>query len=103
MLRAKYHVVISYEFQVNGIISNLLSGYNRDLQLTKEPTMNGFEITKESLSVLALIFENLKVNKENCKRDLTEDVYATEEAYKLIKKGIPFRDAYRIVSKKYKK
>lgn len=99
IIRAKYHIVVSYEFQIKSIISNLLSGYNRDLQLTKKPTMKGLDITKESLSIMCLIFKNLKVNKENCKKGLTRDIYATEKAYKLVKKGIPFRQAYRKISK----
>ncbi len=101
VLRAKYHVVISYEFQVKNIIGNLLSGYNRDLQLTKMPTMKGLEITKESLSVADLIFKNLKVNEENCRKALTKDIYAAEEAHRLVRRGVPFREAYKRISKRY--
>jgi argininosuccinate lyase len=101
LLRGKYHVVVSYEFQVKNIISNLLSGYNRDFQLTKEPTMKGFQITKESLSIINLVFRELRVNEEKCTEALTEDVYATEEVYKLVKKGVSFRKAYKIIAKKY--
>jgi len=101
LLRAKYHVVVSYEFQIKSITENLLSGYNRDLQLTKEPTLKGLEITKESISIMELIFENLKVNEKRCNDALTEEVYATEKAYQLVKKGMPFREAYREISKKY--
>lgn len=100
LLRAKYHIVVSFEFQIKNIIGNLLSGYNRDLQLTKEPTIKGFEITKECLLITKLIFENLKVNKENCSKALTEEIFATEEVYQLVKKGMPFREAYRTISKK---
>jgi len=33
---------------------------------------------------------------------LDEGVYATEEAYRLVReKGIPFREAYRQVAKRY--
>ncbi len=101
LLRAKYHIVVSYEVQIKNIISNLISGYNRDLQLTKEPTMKGLEITKQSLSIMTLIFKNLEGNKENCSRALTEDIYATEEVYELVKRGIPFREAYKTISEKY--
>jgi len=101
LLRAKYHIILAYEFQVKNIISNLPSGYNRDFQLTKEPTMKGLEITKEGLSIMNLIFQNLKVNKENCNKALTKDVYATEKVYKLVKKGVPFRAAYKKISKRY--
>ena len=101
LLRAKYHIVVSYEVQIKNIISNLISGYNRDLQLTKEPTMKGLEITKQSLSIMTLIFANLKGNKENCSRALTEDIYATEKVYELVKRDTPFREAYKTISEKY--
>lgn len=101
LLRANYHVVVSCEFQVKNIIGNLMSGYSRDLQLTKEPVMRGLEITKKSLSVTNLIFESLKVNKENCNKALTKDIYATEEVYELVRQGVPFREAYKTISQKY--
>lgn len=99
LLRAKYHVIVSYELQIKNAMSNLISGYNRDLQLTKGPTVKALEITKESLSIANLIFVNLKVNEDNCKKALTKEVYATEETYKLVKKGIPFREAYQKIVK----
>jgi len=101
LLRAKYHIVVSYEMQIKNISSSLISGYNRDLQMTKEPTMKGLEITRQSLSVVALIFANIKVNKDNCRRAMTEDIYATEKVYELVKGGTPFREAYKIVSDEY--
>jgi len=101
LLRAKYHTIISYEFEIKNIISNLISGYNRDLQLTKNPTINGLKITKESLSIMCLVFEKLKVNPEKCKKAMTQDLYATEKTYELVEKGMPFRDAYKKISKEY--
>lgn len=101
LMRAKYHVVVSNEMQIKNITSNLISGYSRDFQLTKEPTMKGLEITKQSLSIINLVFADLKVNKTNCNKALTEELFATEEVYRLVKKGMPFREAYKIVSKKY--
>jgi argininosuccinate lyase len=95
LLRAKYHVVSSYEFQVSGITSNLISGYNRDIQLTKEPVMKSFAITSDSLAISVLIFQNIAVNQEKCKVAMTEDLFATERVYDLVKTGIPFRDAYK--------
>jgi len=40
LIRAKSSIVESNLFQINNIISKLISGYNRDLQLTKEPLIN---------------------------------------------------------------
>ncbi len=103
LLRAKYYIVVSYEFQIKNIIGNLLSGYNRDLQLTKEPIMKGIETTEESLSIANLLIKNLRVNENKCNQGLTEEVYATEKVYDLVKKKIPFRDAYKKISEKYTK
>ena len=101
LVRAKYHTLTAYEFQIKNTISNLLSGYSRDLQLTKEPVMKGLELTKENLSIMDLIISGLKVNRENCQKALTGEVFATEEVYQLVKKGVPYREAYRKISKKY--
>lgn len=101
LLRAKYHAVVSYEFQIKTLTGNLLSGYNRDIQLTKEATMKGLQTTLECLSIASLIFENLKVNKQRCQDALTPELFATEDVYRLVEKGMPFRDAYKVISKKY--
>lgn len=101
LLRTNYHVLVSYEFQVKNIIANLISGYHRDLQQTKGPILRGFEITKKSLSVLNLVFENLRVNEDNCRRAMTNELFATEKAYRLVQQGMPFRDAYLTVAREF--
>lgn len=101
LIRAKYHVVNSYEFQVKGVISNLITGYNRDLQLTKEPIIRGIQTTKETIEIMKLIFSKLKVNKEMCSKGLTNDTFAAEKVHALVKQGMTFRDAYRKVSEEF--
>ena len=98
LLRAKYHVVSSYEFQVSRISSDLISGYNRDVQLTKEPVMHGFTIMSTSLKIAILLFQGLFVNEEKCKDAMTDEIYATAKVYNLVKQRIPFRDAYQQVA-----
>lgn len=98
LLRAKYHVVSSYEFQVSRISSDLISGYNRDVQLTKEPVMHGFTIMSTSLKIAILLFQGLFVNEEKCKDAMTDEIYATANVYNLVKQRIPFRDAYQQVA-----
>jgi argininosuccinate lyase len=98
LVRAGRHLVVSLEFQVKNTMANLPSGYNRDLQLTKGPTQRALQATLESLSVMAVIFERLGVDEERCAAGLTDEVYATERVYELVKQGVPFREAYRRVS-----
>jgi argininosuccinate lyase len=103
LIRAKYHKTLAYEFEIKNLIANLPSGYNRDLQLTKEPTIKGIETTKSCLKIMTIVLKGLKVNKENCKKAMSKEVYATERAYELVKKGMPFREAYRKVAKEFEK
>ena len=99
LVRAKSHVVQGELFKVLGIVSNLPSGYNRDFQLTKEPLMNGLETTKASLQVMALAVSKLKVDKWKCESALTAELFATENALKKAKAGMPFREAYKAAAK----
>ncbi len=101
LIRAKYHVVLGEEFKVKSMISNLMSGYNRDLQLTKEPVINSVETAKSCIKMMILVVSKMKIDEKKCKEALTKELYATEEAYKLVKKGIPFREAYKKISRKF--
>ncbi|UCH72416.1 MAG: argininosuccinate lyase [Thermoplasmatales archaeon] len=101
LVRANYHKTISFEFEIKSIISNLVSGYNRDLQLTKEPTIKAFEITKESLEAMKIVLDQIKVDEDKCKKGMVDELYATDEVYDLVKRGIPFREAYKEITNLY--
>lgn len=99
LVRAKYHVVLGEEFKLKSMISNLPSGYNRDLQLTKEPLFTSVDTTKACLKIMTLMVKQIKINQS----PLPSELYATEEVYRLVKKGVPFREAYRKVAESLKK
>ncbi|MDD9953180.1 MAG: argininosuccinate lyase [Candidatus Woesearchaeota archaeon] len=99
LVRAKYSVVLGEEFKVKNLIGNLLSGYNRDMQLVKEPLFTGMKTTFDCLQIMTLVLEKITIN--DCTNAMTKELYATEEAYKLVKNGKPFRDAYKEVGEKY--
>jgi len=101
LLRGKYHEIFAYEIQMRNTPVNLISGYHRDIQLTKEALVRGFATVLESVHVTGLIFQNLKVIEENCEVAMTDDLYAAEKAYQLVLQGVPFRDAYREIGKQY--
>ncbi len=98
LIRAKYHTVVGYASQVCHTTANLISGYHRDVQLTKEPVMQSFDITLASLDIMALVLEGLQVDEQKCKAGLTDELFATEAVYELVKQGVPFREAYRMVA-----
>ena len=103
LLRAKYNNVRSYESEVLNITSNLPSGFHRDFQLTKEPTMKAIETTLDCIKMITMLINELVVNEKRCDEALSEEIYATEKAYKLVEKGVPFRSAYKIIAKELSK
>ena len=98
LLRGSYHIISGYETQVKGLTANLISGYNRDIQLSKEPIMQGINLGIDCFKISAAVIEALKVNKDICDAAMTDELFETEKAYKLVEKGIPFREAYRQVA-----
>ncbi|MCF7822689.1 MAG: argininosuccinate lyase [Candidatus Marinimicrobia bacterium] len=103
LMRAKHHVIKSLEYQISSMTSNLISGYNRDLQLTKESVMKALAITIECLEISVLLFKELKVNEDQCRKAMSKELFATAEAYELVKQGVPFREAYQQVAKGFTK
>lgn len=94
LMRAKLHEVAGYEQSIKSCTANLISGYNRDIQITKEPLIKAFAVTLQTLQIARLLFENLEVNTDKCAAAMTAELFATEEAYRLVQSGVPFRDAY---------
>jgi argininosuccinate lyase len=98
LIRAKTSTILSYLFQVTSIIEALPSGYNRDFQETKAPLLKGMDIVDSSIKVCDLVFSQLKVNEDVLEKSCTPEIFATDRALDLVKKGMPFRDAYREVA-----
>ncbi len=95
VLRANVSIILSYQIQVQTVGHNLVSGYNKDLKITKQPLIDSFNILKKSLSIMKLLFENLEANKEKLSQSFLPEIFATDEVNELVKKGIPFREAYK--------
>lgn len=82
------------------ITAKLPSGYHRDLQRLKGPLFRGIDLAVDSVDVMAHVLDGLEFVPDNIRLD--DGIFATEEAYKLVREqGIPFRDAYREVAKRY--
>jgi argininosuccinate lyase len=97
VLRANVSVVQSYQIQAQNVGRNLLSGYHKDLKMTKKILMESFAITLDSLQIVDLLFHNLTVNPENLEKALSPEIFATDEVNKLVENGMPFREAYQQV------
>lgn len=103
LLRSKVHLVLGYYTQIVSLSSNLISGYNRDPQDTKKSLIESLEITLNSLKVVQILLKNLTPNKEVLEKAMTPEMFATEKAFELVKKGMPFRKAYQKIGKEFHK
>jgi argininosuccinate lyase len=82
------------------ITAKLPSGYHRDLQRLKSPLFRSIDLAVDSVDIMAYLLEGLEFLPENIKLD--DGIFATAEAYRLVtEEGIPFREAYRKVAKRY--
>ena len=84
------------------ITAKLPSGYHRDLQRLKAPVFRAIDLAVDSVDIMAYVLEGLEFLPANIKMD--EGIFATAEAYRLVtEEGMPFRDAYRQVAKRFAK
>lgn len=84
------------------ITAKLPSGYHRDLQRLKSPLFRAIDLAIESVDIMAYLLEGLQFLPDNIRLDA--GIFATAEAYDLVREqGIPFRDAYRQVAKRFAK
>jgi argininosuccinate lyase len=82
------------------ITAKLPSGYQRDLQRLKAPLFRAIELAGDSLDIMALVLDGLRFLPSNIKLD--PGIHATGDAYRLVRKeGIPFREAYRRIAKRF--
>ena len=97
LLRSKAALVLGHGQAVGMILHAAPGGYNRDLQDTKEPFLEGLAITRASVRILARCVEGLDVNPERLRNAFDGGVFATDAALAKVAEGMPFRDAYHYV------
>lgn len=93
LLRSKIHLVLGNYVQISSLATNLISGYNRDLQDSKKPFIESLLMTVESVKMAQLLVRSLQ--PKNISPHLPSEIFATHHALNLVMKGIPFRDAYQ--------
>ncbi|MCX6333374.1 MAG: argininosuccinate lyase, partial [Bacteroidia bacterium] len=98
LIRGRSNVIQTLPNEITMLTSNLPSGYNRDLQLLKQLVFDAFNEMQECIEIMLLMLNNIKVRKNITENPLYNTIFSTEEVNRLVKQGIPFRDAYKAVS-----
>jgi argininosuccinate lyase len=78
-------------------LKGLPLAYNKDMQEDKEAVFDACDTVKMCLKVFSGMVETMKANTANMKRAAQKGfINATDLADYLVKKGMPFRSAYKI-------
>ena len=73
-----------------------------DLQRLKAPLFRAIDLAVDSVDIMAYLLDGMRFLPENI--ELDEGIFATAEAYRLVRdEGIPFRDAYKQIARRYSK
>lgn len=100
LVRAKCNKLQSLPQEMNLILTNLPSGYHRDLQILKESFMPAFQELKDCLDVTIAMTKGLEVNTQLLEKDKYKLLFTVEDVNQLVIEGVPFRDAYKQVAEK---
>ena len=100
LIRGKSGRVYGHLISLLTMMKGLPLAYNRDLQEDKEPLFDTVDTVRQSLRILARLWENVTLNKERLeKMALSGFSLATDIAEYLVTKGMGFRQAHRAVGK----
>ena len=82
------------------MLKGLPLAYNKDMQEDKESIFDAFDTLNMCLDVFTPMLRTMRVKKDNMMRAAQEGfINATDLADYLVKKGMPFRTAYKIVGR----
>ena len=97
LIRARCNRFLALPNEIQLAITNLPSGYHRDLQLVKEILFPALQELKSCLAMTRRMLESIRVNENILAGESFTYLFSVEEVNRRVLAGIPFRDAYRQV------
>ncbi len=98
LIRAHAARLRSLQSEVGAVYGGLSSGYHRDLQLCKGPYIDGLRASIESLLAIEPVLGGLEVDADRCALAMQRSIGATDEVFRRVAGGEPFRTAYKAVA-----
>lgn len=97
LIRGKTGRVYGDLMAILTVLKGLPLAYNKDMQEDKEGIFDAVDTVKMCIGIMTPMIETMTVLPENMKRAAQEGfINATDLADYLVKKGMPFRTAYKI-------
>ena len=98
LVRARTNQLISLPGEIGQLISNLPSGYHRDLQQIKEAIIPAIHTLNSCLEITVFMLENIQVNADIVQAPMYDYLFSVEAVNQRVQAGIPFREAYRQIA-----
>lgn len=97
LIRARCNQLQALPNDIALSMTNLPSGYHRDMQLLKEMLFPAIQNLKNCIQMMHLMLSNIVVQENILAEDKYKFLFSVEEVNKLVLAGTPFRDAYKKV------
>lgn len=95
LIRGKCNKLQAVPNQLTLILTNLPSGYHRDLQLVKEVIIPAIQDLKACIEILTFSLKEVRVNEAILEDPKYDYLFSVDTLNELVLNGIPFRDAYK--------
>lgn len=98
LIRGKCNRLQSIPNELNLLLTNLPSGYHRELQLTKEILFPAIEELIRCLQMMHLMMSHIAVKEAILEDERYRYIFSVEVLNQLVLEGVPFRAAYQQVA-----
>jgi len=95
LIRSKTNIIQALPNTLTLMLSNLTTGYHRDVQLTKEVLFPQIQELQNCLQILIEVLPQALVNENILQDKKYQYIFSVEAVNNLVNQGIPFRDAYK--------
>jgi argininosuccinate lyase len=97
LIRAKTNQIQGIPNTVTLLLTNMTTGYHRDLQLLKEAVFPGIDSLLDCLRMTTFMLKEVKIKQNILSDSFYKHVFSVEVVNQLVLEGMPFRDAYKKV------
>lgn len=97
LIRAKTNQIQGIPQTVTLLLTNMTTGYHRDLQLLKEAIFPGIDTLLDCLRMTTYMLKEIKVKSNILQDPFYKHLFSVEVVNQLVIEGVPFRDAYKKV------
>jgi argininosuccinate lyase len=97
LIRSRCNKIQALPNEIAMMTTNLPSGYHRDLQLLKENLFPAITSLNECLEIATYMLQNIRIKSDILADQKYAYLFSVEVVNDLALKGVPFREAYKIV------